>query len=221
MAFDNRAIARALAQKAWAENRPLAWFEELYQKAEHEGAPIPWGDLAPNPNLLALYERCQEISFGPRALKVGCGLGDDAEWLAEQGFKVTAFDIAPTAIAMCRRRFPHSKVAYSVADLFSPPPSWKGAFDLVLESYTLQAMPRSLRHEAIKCICACVAPGGHLLLITHARKESEPEGTLPWPLVRSELKVFAEFGLQVMFFEDVMDPADATTRHFRVCYRRT
>src|SRR5271170_5949567 len=100
-AGDKRAVARELAQKAWAENRPLTWFEELYQKAEHEGAPIPWGDLAPNPNLLELYAKCGEIPFGPCALKVGCGLGDDAEWLAGRGFEVTAFDIAPTAIARC------------------------------------------------------------------------------------------------------------------------
>lgn len=215
---DKRAIARNLAQKAWAENQPLAWFEELYQKAESEGAPIPWGDLEPNSNLLALYEKCRGLSLGPKALKVGCGLGDDAEWLAAQGHQVTAFDIAPTAIAMCHRRFPQSKVDYVVADLFKSPPTWKNAFDLVLESYTLQAMPRTLRPEAIKCISACVAPGGHLLLITRARNEDDPEGTLPWPLLKTELDAFAECGLQPVVFEDLVDPSDPDVRRFRVCY---
>jgi len=217
---DNRSIARALAQKAWAENRPLAWFEELYQKAEQEGAPIPWGNLEPNPNLLALCESCQGISFGPRALIVGCGLGDDAEWLAEKGFSVTAFDIAPTGIAMCRRRFPESKVTYVVADLFSAPPAWDGAFDLVLESYTIQALPQTMRREAIECISAFVAHGGHLMVITRARHEDEPEGTLPWPLLRFELDVFTDYGLQPLFFEEVIDDADEPTRRFRVCYHR-
>ena len=33
-----------------------------------------------------------------KALVVGCGLGDDAEWLEEIGFDVTAFDISKSSI---------------------------------------------------------------------------------------------------------------------------
>lgn len=39
-----------------------------------------------------------------RAVVIGCGLGDDAEYLASMGYEVTAFDISPTAIAMCHTR---------------------------------------------------------------------------------------------------------------------
>jgi hypothetical protein len=37
--------------------------------------------------------------------------------------------------------FPQSAVDYRVADLFDAPSEWRGAFDLVHELYTLQALP--------------------------------------------------------------------------------
>jgi hypothetical protein len=47
---------------------------------------IPWADLEPNPHLLSWLEANPTDGRGRRALKVGCGLGDDAEALAELGF---------------------------------------------------------------------------------------------------------------------------------------
>ena len=60
---------------------------------------------------------------GKKALTIGCGLGDDAEQLAEWGFSTTAFDVSETAIRACRRRFPDSRVQYVAADLLQPPAS--------------------------------------------------------------------------------------------------
>ncbi len=70
-----------------------------------------------------------------KALVVGCGLGDDAEFLSQQGFTVTAFDVSPTAIAWCKQRFPGSTVSYHVTDLFEPSAKWLSSFDFVLEYY--------------------------------------------------------------------------------------
>ena len=52
--------------------------------------------MAVNPNLSEWTDFRKVKAHGKRALVVGCGLGDDAEYLAEQGFSVTAFDISPT-----------------------------------------------------------------------------------------------------------------------------
>jgi SAM-dependent methyltransferase len=77
-----------------------------------------------------------------RALVVGCGYGDDAQWLAARGCAVTAFDISPTAVAAARARFPASPVDYQAADLLSLPAAWAAEpFDLVVEAYTLQILP--------------------------------------------------------------------------------
>ena len=221
---DKRAVARRLANEAIKAGRPLDWFEQLYSRARTDGTTIPWADRVPNPNLLAFYEQIKHFLLGPHALKVGCGLGDDAEWLSGLGFDVTAFDIAPTAIAECRARFPASRVNYLVANLFAAPPVWTKAFDVVIESYTLQVLPADLRMKAIQTIAGFVASGGHLLLVTRARDESgagpDGAGDMPWPLTRHEVDMFRRFGLAEICFEDYMDNESPSVRRFRACYRR-
>lgn len=56
-----------------------------------------------------------------RAVTIGCGVGDDAEALSAHGYQVTTFDISPSAIDLCRKRYPRSRVEYVVADLFDHP----------------------------------------------------------------------------------------------------
>jgi ubiquinone/menaquinone biosynthesis C-methylase UbiE len=97
--------------------------------------------LAPNPNLVEWLDRTRIDGKQKKALVVACGLGDDADALAQRGFDVVACDISQTAIEWCRKRFPRSKVNYVVADLFNPPAGWHRAFNFVLEAYTLQSLP--------------------------------------------------------------------------------
>lgn len=217
----HRATARLLAQAAIADGRPLVWFEQLYAKARSDAVTIPWADRVPNPNLLALFEKLRGgVNFGSNALKVGCGLGDDAEWLSSQGFDVTAFDISSTAIAECRARFPDSGVVYWIRDLFDAPEAWFGAFDLVLESYTLQVLPPTLRASALRQIIEFVAPGGHLILIARLREASEPAGSMPWPLTRSEIDVLNSIGFVERYTEAYLDDEQPPVRRFRGCYQR-
>ena len=130
-------------QEGGAEADPLRrdWFESVYSLAEGDAAGVPWGDLAPHPLLVDWL--AQEGSLaGLRALDVGCGLGDNAEALAAAGAKVQAFDFVETAIDWAKRRFPQSTVEFRTEDLFALPAEWRGAFDLVHESYTLAGAPR-------------------------------------------------------------------------------
>ena len=147
-------------------------------------------------------------------------MGDDAEELAQRGFLTTAFDISQTAISWCRRRHPHSSVAYLAADLFNAPAEWHGAFSLVVESYTLQVLPPDLRVKAIHRITGFLAPGGTLLVIARGRDSTESEGKMPWPLTREELTAIHECGLKEESFEDYFDNEDPPIRRFRAVYRR-
>src|SRR3954470_1369137 len=137
-----RERAQGFAADALARGEPLGWFEELYASASDASA-IPWADLGPHPLLVEWLDRAAPEPG--RALVVACGLGDDAEELARRGFEVTAFDLAPSAIAWAKRRFPQSPVSYVVANALELPQEWEGAFDLVVEVYTLQALPEELR----------------------------------------------------------------------------
>ena len=214
----SRQFARKLAKEFIEKGDSLGWFEALY--AEGDASKIPWADQKVNPNFEAWLLQRQLQGRGKKALKVGCGLGDDAERLAELGFGVTAFDISPTAIDWCRRRFPQSKVRYLVQDLFQAPEEWKGAFDFVLESYTLQVLLPDRRKAAIRSISRFVTPGGMLLVIARGRKPEEPKGEMPWPVIREELKEFEACGLQEVNFEEYVDKEDPPVRRFRVEYRR-
>lgn len=199
----------------------MAWFEELYSQVESSGlSVVPWADLEPNPNLVAWLDREQVDGAGKSALVVGCGLGDDAEELSRRGFRVTAFDVSGSAIAIAAKRFPSSAVEYAAADLFQPPLDWTGRYDLVYEAYTLQVLPRGLRRKAPGHLARFVAQSGKLLLIARARDDAEDPGELPWPLTLTELDAVTGFGLERIAIEDYFDDEAPPVRRFRAVYRR-
>jgi len=216
----HRIIAREIAHKHLAAGDALGWFEVLYAQADGDSSIIPWANLIPNPNLVDWLDATHIHGRGHKTLKVGCGLGDDAEELARRGFDTTAFDISQTAISWCRRRHPNSSVTYQAADLFDAPPEWQGAFFLVVESYTLQVLPLDLRRKAIRYIADFLAPDGSLLVIARGREPIDPEGKMPWPLTRVELTTFSDSGLKEVSFEDYIDDEDPPVRRFRAVYRR-
>jgi len=218
---DQRIASSRAGRRAVAEGQPTAWFEPLYKAAAIEDDPrsIPWIDLNPNRQLVAWLDR--EMPTPCRALVVGCGLGDDAEELARRGFEVTAFDLSPTAIQWCCNRYPETTVNYIAADMLQPPPKWSGGFDFVVEIYTVQALPLSMREEATHAVSSLVSAGGSLLVIAHGRPDDQdnPMGP-PWPLSPTEMKGFAIGGLQSELLEEYDDPDEEDVRRMRGLYIR-
>jgi SAM-dependent methyltransferase len=133
---------------------------------------------------------------------VGCGLGADAEFVAAHGFATTAFDISATAVRTARQRYPTSPVDYRTADLFALPDGW--AFDLVVEIINVQALPVSLRAEAVAAVAGLVAPGGTLLAVENVRTGPLSQRP-PWAFTRAEIGSFAEHGLDPVAIEQVDD----------------
>ena len=213
--------SRDFATESLAAGDPTGWFERLYASAEEGEAIVPWDRGAPR-LLLVRWAEAEEVrGGGRRALVVGCGFGDDAEFLAGLGFDTVAFDVAPSAVRAAERRFPDSSVRYVVADLLHPPQAWRGAFDLVLESHNVQALPDDVRPEAIARAGSFVAPGGKLLVLAAARDEDNaPVDGPPWPLTRAEIAAFADNGLEVVRIEDIPDPAEPEVRRWRAEFRR-
>ena len=78
-----REYIHEMARKAEDSGNPLAWFEELYRSSEGDDTMIPWSDGEPHPFLVEWNN--QTVSHG-RALVVGCGLGEDAAYLAQTGW---------------------------------------------------------------------------------------------------------------------------------------
>lgn len=208
---------RKLSQEYIARGDLTGWHEQIYADANGDPSGITWADLEPNPNLTGWFASHSADLSGKRALVVGCGLGDDAEYLASHGMTVTAFDISPTAIDWCKQRFPDSQVNYAVASVLAVPSAWLGAFDWVIDCYTLQVIPSEIRQPAAKGMADCVAPQGNLLLIARGRDEDEMALYVPWPLTRAELNMFTTWGFREISFDDYMD---GDTRRFRAVYQK-
>ena len=181
---------------------PLAWFERLYVEVDEGTATAPWDRGGPNPLLVEWAEARGLDGTGRRAIVVGAGLGDDAEYFAARGFDTVAFDLAATAVQLALRRFPRSRVDYRVANLLDAPAEWRGAFDLVIESITVQSMPPELHARGIEAVAALVAPGGTLVVYSAGREEGEAVEGPPWPLTRAEVEAFATDGLAPVLIEE-------------------
>jgi 2-polyprenyl-3-methyl-5-hydroxy-6-metoxy-1,4-benzoquinol methylase len=214
----DRRRARELAAEFHHQGDPTGWFEALYREAEEGKSTVPWLDYHPTPPLVGFWIQHPQQTEGKSALVVGSGFGDDAEQLAAWGFRTTAFDISETAIRNTKKRFPSSRVDYRVADLLDPPRQWRGQFDFVLESHTLQVLPAALRPQATKNIAAFVRPRGRLLVIARHREPSDPEGQMPWPLTRAEISAFTAYGLEETLFDILPDVNEPDVRRFRVLF---
>lgn len=120
------------------------------------------GPGAPNPHLVR-----ETATLVPgSALDAGCGEGAEARWLAEQGWDVTAVDIASEALDRARSSggagAASGRVEWVEADLGAWEPV--GRFDLVATHYAHPAMPQLDFYDRI---AAWVAPGGTLLVVAH------------------------------------------------------
>ena len=208
MTGDNSARPARAPTDGVSTDPDRAWFERMYIQAEGGGEPVPWDLAAPHYLLEGWAKERRLTGDGRRALVVGCGMGRDSEYLGGLGFATVAFDFSATAIDAVNRRFPWSPVEYRVADLLDPPPEWEGAFDLVVESLTVQSLPRELRVAAIDRVRRFVAPGGVLLVIAAVEDNGPDRPNGPWPLTREEVESFAGDGLTLRRLEDFRD-ADA------------
>jgi SAM-dependent methyltransferase len=197
-------LTNRLAAEALAAGDPTGWFERVYAAAEAGVGDPPWNRSAPR-DLLVDWARARGLrGDGRRALVVGSGLGADAEYVAGLGFDTVAFDISATAVRMARARFPDTRVDYRTADLLDPPEEWLQAFDLVVEIFTVQALPDPPRARAIANVGAMVAAGGTLIAIAVARADGEAPGQgPPWPLARTEIEAFAHGTLAAAGIETI------------------
>jgi SAM-dependent methyltransferase len=171
------------------------FFDGLYVAADGGGEPVPWDRGGAPQQLLADWAAERQVTgTGRRAVVVGCGLGGDAEFLARLGFAVVGFDFSPPAIEAARRLNPGSRVDYEVADLLALPQSWLGGYDLVLESLTVQSLPRSIRPQVVAAVRSLAAPGGTVLVISAQQAVRAEAPTGPWPLSRADVESFAGAG---------------------------
>ncbi len=92
--------------------------EDRY-KERYERRDTPWDIGRPDFNLVETVTR---MPIGPcKALDIGCGTGDNAIWLSQNGFDVIGIDTSEIAIEKAREKAREAKVecAFAVADFIT------------------------------------------------------------------------------------------------------
>jgi SAM-dependent methyltransferase len=142
-------------------------YDELYRSA-----PAVWSGRANR----QLVVEAGDLRPGT-ALEAGCGEGGDALWLAGRGWRVTAVDFAPAALARgaarAAERGLEDRIEWLSADLDAWTPPQRG-FDLVTAHYLHATW--SDRAGMFRRLAAAVAPGGTLLVVGHQHGEEWTHG---------------------------------------------
>ena len=121
-----------------------------------------------------------------RALDLGCARGDDAIWLARQGWRATGVDVSETALAAARNAAEAAGVpdraSFERHDLSKTFPD--GRFDLVT-AFFLHSPAHLPRAFVLRRAAEAVAPGGLFLSVTHASVApwswADPDTVFPTP----------------------------------------
>jgi len=215
-----RERVRAIAADHAERGDQLGWFDAVYSAAGGNIENIPWADLEPNRFFKRWAEDERLTGDGRKALVVGCGLGDDARYLYDLGFDVTAFDLSATAIEWAKKLHKDTKIHFETADLFQPFREWIGTFKFVLEVYTIQPLPMEMRERAIDSVASFVEPGGELVVVCRGRDDDEEVGEIPYPLSKKDLRRFEQNGLRERSFVEMPGDEEEDVRRFVVHYNR-
>jgi SAM-dependent methyltransferase len=211
---------KAMVKSHQEKDDPMGWFNSIYTDAEGDYNNVFWADLEPSPYLLEWMNTYSQDANEKKAIVIGCGVGDDAEALSEKGYEVTAFDIAPEAIKLCKNRYPDTKVNYLVADLFNFSIEWEENFDLIYECNTIQVLPGKYRTDARDAMISLLVSGGYILVSCRSRNKGEQEDDIPLPLDKEEIDGFVRCGLSEESFLAYDDKQEPSVPHFFARYRK-
>ncbi len=163
------------------------------ERTDEEGAEKDWEALylrgftgwelsRAAPPLASYFQRSSPE--GARALVVGCGRGNEARLLAGLGARVTAIDIAPTAIEQAKAIASPRPIDFRVADVFALR-GRPAAYDLVVEHTCFCAIDPSRRDEFVAAMADALVPGGALVGLFYAHGR---EGGPPFTVTPEELR---------------------------------
>jgi SAM-dependent methyltransferase len=168
------------------ENR----FEERYRTGN-----LPWDHGRVDCNLV---ETVTHNGIKPcKVLDIGCGTGDNAIWLAQQGFEVVACDFSETAIRQAREKDTGDGCRFLVADFLAD--EIPGApFGLVFDRGCLHSVSVDGGRQAFAKHAAVLLEEGGLWLSLVGNADEPEREVGPPQLSATELVSIVEPGFEIL-----------------------
>lgn len=167
---------------------PRLDFDALYRgESPAEGMPAvttpPWDTKAPKESVVGWQE--QGLVHGD-VLDIGCGLGDNAIYLARHGFNVTGLDISPTALITAERRAKDAgvDVTFAVADS-TKLEGYTAAFDTVIDSGMFHCLDEDGKRSYANAAHRATREGATLLMSCFC-DANPPDPDRPRPVVSEQ-----------------------------------
>src|SRR6516225_2265238 len=167
---------------------PILDFDALYRgESPAEGFPAvttpPWDTKAPKENVIAWQEGGWVHG---EVLDIGCGLGDNAIYLAKNGHNVTGLDISPTALITAERRATDAgvEVRFAVTDS-TKLEGYTDAFDTIVDSGMFHCLDDDGKRSYAEAAHRATRPGATLLLSCFS-DANPPNDEFPRPAVSEQ-----------------------------------
>ena len=167
----------------------------------YEGTP-PWDIGRPQAEIMRLMEQGAIVG---RVLDLGCGTGENALYLAEQGLEVWGVDGAPRAIEQARtkateRGIKARFVVGNALELERPSPSFDVSFDVVIDSGMFHTFTDEEREFFVRSLASVLRPGGRLYLLVWS--EHEPGTWGPRRVTQAEIRDTFREGWTVCYIRE-------------------
>lgn len=135
---------------------------------------VPWDTGEPQPGAVEFERRSR---YRGAVLDAGCGLGDNAAYLARLGYEVAAFDASSSAIQLAKERHEGLDIEFFVANA-TQLTGYEGRFDTVLDSALYHVLDIDDRRLYLEALHRVTKEGAWLNLLVFA----DVPGGMPAPM---------------------------------------
>ena len=173
---------------------PTNW-DERYQAGKEA---LPWDIGVEAPELVAVFKSLKTTP--QHTLEIGCGTGTNSIWMAQQGCRVVAVDISPTAIANAKEKMKAANVDvdFRTWNIIEKSPVAEASVDFVFDRGVYHVMEAEQRTVFIDRVAAALSDNGYWLCLAGCadeHRDANEEG--PPQLKASDLIDYAQEQFEV------------------------